>query len=385
MGKMQMHRARELVAFSLDQHQEFWIWVDEASEKIIGAYNPAEGLDTIQVKGSILPNAEGDNPIEVLFPQVTALLDPSEKLLSDANGLFQKSALLNKNPKIVLENDFVAVFNNAKTSREYIVDPALALDSVNIDQGPSLEDRNAFYWVMQARKFVVENLKYDGMNYKLGVYTNYGDHLDNAFFMPLTKTLSLGAGGKFLKNTALSKDVVIHEFGHAVTQAIYGTVQSYEFNAMNEAFSDYLAATITNDPLIADGSMQERTGMKYLRTVENDFEFPKSFSGVKFHEDGQMFSGALWDIRKSLGQAATDQLVHEARLAQAKTIPEFLLHLLDIDERADDHNPWTPSKNNAVIWKSFMRHGLVSDVSFTKAPDENLTIPWKRPGCFSLD
>ncbi len=303
------------------------------------------------------------------------------------NGNFDRSLLAVEGTQIVLENEFVSVFNNAKSTRGFQVDPTNLSDSMNIDNGPSPEDRNAYYWIMVARKFLADELKFNGLNYKLGVFTNYGNRLDNAFFMPLTKTLSFGAGGTMFKNTALARDIVIHELGHAVTAAIYGTIQNFEFNAMNEAFSDYFAAEITNDPEIGNGAMQERTGMKYLRTLDNEFVFPKDFTGVKFHSDGQMFSGALWDLRKAVGAKLVDQMVHEARLAQAKTVSEFMLELLVIDEKTDDKDPWTASKNNEAIWKAFQKHGLVSNIRFSPAPAEDLTTPWKRPsiGCLSVN
>jgi len=82
--------------------------------------------------------------------------------------------------------------------------------------------------------------------------------------------------------------------GHAVTHDIYGLKATYEFSAMNEAFSDYLAAAITNDPLIADGAMQNE---EFMRRLDNDMVWPKSALGISFNRDGQLFSGALWNMR----------------------------------------------------------------------------------------
>jgi hypothetical protein len=363
------------------------LWLDEDSEKILGFYDAAHRLDSLQATGTIVPNAPGDMVREVFFPRITGILSDNAKVVADAHGQMPRSVLQSAGLKILLENEFISVVSNASKLREYPVDLSkLASDSsaFSINDGPSLEERNVFYWLTQARKYVVEQLKFEAMGYQLAAYTHYGHDYDNAFFMPTLKTLSFGTGGKILKNTALSRDVIIHEFGHAVTQEIYGTYASYEFNAMNEAFSDYLAAAVTNDPVIAEGAMQERTLKKHLRTIENQMVYPTHFSGKSFHEDGQMFSAALWDLRKTLGAERTDAMVHEARLAQAKTISEFLRELLVIDEREDDQNPFTSSKNERAIWKAFKNHGLVSDVRFQKAPTENLTLPWKREGCLGV-
>ncbi len=378
--------AQELVTFSDLNEREVWRWIDETSGQVIALHDPAQSFDDdqVQVTGTIVPNTAGDKLIEAFFPNITAF-SGVDKIIANHLGQFKKSTLKKPDTKIILENEFFSVVSNAKKDREFNVDASKVneLTKIDISEGPSIEERNVFYWLMFARDYLANKLKYDGMKYRLDAYTNYGHEFDNAFFMPLTKTLSFGAGGKFLKNTALSRDIVIHEFGHAVTQDIYGTVVNYEFNAMNEAFSDFLAASITNDPLVAEGALQERVNRPYLRTVLNTFVYPKDFSGKAFHEDGQMFSGALWDLRQNLGASKVEQMVHEARLAQAKTIAEFLKELLAIDEDQDDQNPFTASKNERAIWKAFKDHGLVSDVEFKEAPKENLTIPWKS-GCLEV-
>jgi hypothetical protein len=208
-----------------------------------------------------------------------------------------------------------------------------------------------------------------------------GMEMDNAYFNPLfsklgAPVLAFGVGKNVLRNTALARDVVIHEFGHAVTWKIYGMKANYEFSAMNEAFSDYLAATMTDNPTIGEGSMVK---MPYLRTVENDLVYPKNFDGGYFHVDGQLFSGALWEIRKQLGDFA-DILIHEARLSQADTIAEFMAAMMHADDLLDPKrdDKWaTLSPNFHVIRKAFLKKGLNSLVRFGQKPPEDLTMPWR--------
>ncbi|MBN8555511.1 MAG: hypothetical protein J0L93_08715 [Deltaproteobacteria bacterium] len=385
----QVFAAREFVLYSTEQQMEFWIWADENTGEAIGAYNPASGARQLQVVGTVLPNAPGDELFMVAFPELTATFGDKEKIAADGTGNFRfDSNSENKGFKVTLENPFLSVFNNAKPDTAYAVQDIskfpgdkIVLDGGDQEVGPSLEDRNIYYWVMQARKFLHEKLNFDKMDYQLVAFANYGEKFDNAFFMPLMKTLSFGAGSMYFKNTALSRDVVIHEFGHAVTFEIYGNQPGYEFGAMNEAFSDYLAATITDNPDIGENSilpalMERRGGHPYLRTVENKLVFPKDFLGTAFHDDGQMFGGALWNLRKTLGADVADKLIHEARLAQAKSIQEFIRELLIVD-KGNDSNPYTPSKNERAIWNAFRSHGLNSTTRFDeKNPD--LTTPWRR-------
>ncbi len=375
---------------------EVVLWIDHATGRALAAWNPSEALMDesmrgLKIVGRVVPDRPEDKPAPLTFSSLTAILEDGSKLLSDTQGAFDRALLEgSKSFTLSLEHPTLVVKDAKRSTGSWSVDHEQfsQADSLNMDLGPtSLEERNIFYWLVEARRYLREQLKYDGMQTRILAIANYGENFDNAFFMPLTKSLAFGQGSRVLKNTSLSRDIVMHEYGHAVTYQIYGAVGGYEFSAMNEAFSDYLAASITNEPLIADGAMMPSFGRDYLRTVENTMVYPADFKGTRFHEDGQMFSGALWDLRKKIGAQLADEMVHEARLAQAKSIKEFLLELLKIDEaKRDDGDPFTPSPNSRAIWNSFRAHGLDKVTSWKEAK-EDLTIPWKRPkpntlGCF---
>lgn len=384
----QVFLAKEYTLYSIEDQLEIWLWIDQASGEILGAYNPAARAMPMKVVGTISPHAPSDPLIDAIFPSVTAILADQSRVVADMGAIIDVEKLRGTNAKVILENAYVSVVNNAKKdSALHLTDELLKQDHLNIDAGPAPEERNIYYWIMAARKFLHEKLNFDGMNYQLVATANFGERFDNAFFMPLTKTLSFGAGGLYFKNTALARDIVIHEFGHAVTFEIYGMQDGYEFRAMDEAMSDYFAAEITNDPQIGMGALLpaliQRRGTEYLRTVDNDFVYPKDFLGNSFHDDGQMFSGSLWKLRKAIGSELADKMIHEARLAQAKSIREFLLELLVIDEKTDDANPLTASRHERAIWQAFRAHGLNSKTEFIEGKKEDLTIPWKREGCLA--
>lgn len=385
---LKVFRAKEITLFSTEDQLELWLWIDQDSGEMLGAYNPAAHMAPMKVVGTVSPHSPSDTLIDAIFPSVSALFNSKETVNADAQGYFDREKLFGKSAKVVLENPFVSVLNNAKAdSAVHLSDDMLKQTELNIDQGPAPEERNIYYWIMEARKFLHEKLNFDGMNYQLVATANFGERFDNAFFMPMTKTLSFGAGGIYFKNTAMARDIVMHEFGHAVTFEIYGMQNGYEFRAMDEAMSDYFAAEITNEPKIGQGALLpaliQRRGTEYLRTAENNFVYPKDYLGDSFHDDGQIFSGSLWNLRKAVGAEVADRMIHEARLAQAKSIREFLLELLVIDERSDDSNPLTASKHERAIWKSFLDHGINSRTQFIEGEKEDLTIPWKREGCLA--
>ncbi len=373
--KLEIHPATQWAIRSTDAPHEFYLWVDQETEELLGAHLASITAETFSVQGKASPNAPGDTPLEFNLPFVSAFVG-EDKIEANAMGVFQKNLFHGSQAKIKLENRFLSVVDNKRSVSELPLDLSQDIETVHMNDGASLEETNIYYWIMETRKFLKEKLKYEGLDYQLVAIANFGERLDNAFFMPLTKTLQFGAGNIFLKNTALSRDIIIHEFGHAFTHAIYGLQGGYEFSSMNEAFSDYLAATVTDNPEIAEGAMHERTGMPYLRNVENELHFSKNFLGKSFHTDSQLFSGALWNLRESIGQQEADVLIHEARLAQAKTVSEFLRELLVADENTDDQDWKTHSPYFKEILVAFQSHGLWFHTRFTEYK-EDLTIPWK--------
>jgi vibriolysin len=74
---------------------------------------------------------------------------------------------------------------------------------------------------------------------------HYGDSYNNAFWDAGARALAFGdCDGVTCSPLASGRDVVAHEFTHAVTGATAGLVYSNESGALNEAFSDVFAAAV---------------------------------------------------------------------------------------------------------------------------------------------
>ncbi|MGE0548791.1 MAG: hypothetical protein AB7O24_23945 [Kofleriaceae bacterium] len=150
---------------------------------------------------------------------------------------------------------------------------------------------------------------------------NQFGYLENAAFGPLnelpggvmlpdplnapTMFFGQGAQGDF----AYEGNVAYHEFGHGMFHFIgsrtsnaktypdeLGTDPSQ--GAMDEAFADYFAATITGDPSIGNYV----GGGTEFRTADNAKTCPNDITGEE-HDDSEPLSGALWTIRKALSDA----------------------------------------------------------------------------------
>lgn len=140
------------------------------------------------------------------------------------------------------------------------------------------------------------------------------------------------------RDFAYDGDVVFHEFMHAITTSLVGKLNSLgldqwgintEPGSLNEAWADYFAAAFTNDPNVGEyASIKGGYGETSLRKIENEASCPKDTIG-EIHNDGLIWSGALWEIRslvdKTFGQDKAiefDKAVL-ASLAQAATDESF--------------------------------------------------------------
>jgi hypothetical protein len=145
---LQVFRAKEMTLFSTEDQLELWFWVDESTGELLGTYNPAVGLAPMKIVGSISPHSPSDKLIEAFFPSVTAILSDRSKISADADAVIDREKLLGMNGKVVLENPFVSVVDNAKPdSTVHLSDELLKQESLNIDSGPSPEERNIYYWI----------------------------------------------------------------------------------------------------------------------------------------------------------------------------------------------------------------------------------------------
>jgi hypothetical protein len=155
----------------------------------------------------------------------------------------------------------------------------------------------------------------------------HGTAEDNSWYSPGLRRLTFGTGGV---DDAQDAEVILHEFGHAIQDAIcpdFG--QSAEAAAMGEGFGDYLAATFfaaKKPPILrpcvaswdAMGASEPldvgQTEPPALRRVDSTLTY-ESFDHrpqADEHVNGQIWSAVLWSIRGALGRRVADRLILES-------------------------------------------------------------------------
>lgn len=140
------------------------------------------------------------------------------------------------------------------------------------------------------------------------------------------------------KDFAYDGDVVFHEFMHAITTSLISKINSLgldewgihsEPGALNEAWADYFAASFTDDPNIGEYSSSEQGYSEIsLRNLDNNYTCPNNIIG-EMHNDGLVWSGALWEIRSYIKKHHPTSMIKEfdravlSSLAQADIKENF--------------------------------------------------------------
>ena len=174
----------------------------------------------------------------------------------------------------------------------------------------------AYYWVTEAQKYI-QSLGFGTTRRPINEESQdirinqYG--VDNSFSTDKFDELRFGKGGV---DDAEDAEVILHEYGHAIH-----VTQNFNFGgeggAISEGFADYWAVTVSDhiSPTPDEACVADWDSVSYtskvphcLRRVDPDLHYPKDLNG-EVHHDGQIWSRALWDIRKALGPGTADTVI----------------------------------------------------------------------------
>jgi hypothetical protein len=144
-----------------------------------------------------------------------------------------------------------------------------------------------------------------------------GTRDDNSWYSPGERTLTFGTGDI---DDAEDGETVLHEFGHALQDAIcpdFG--QTQEAAAMGEGFGDYLAASFFaakkpdayRDTVMSwDGARGDGIppGVRRLDCALTYESFDHGANADE-HDNGQIWSATLWDIWNALTRRVADRII----------------------------------------------------------------------------
>ncbi len=219
-----------------------------------------------------------------------------------------------------------------------------------------LDESNIFYHMGVARKSIKAiDPSFTGVDYSMPAVARRDIEAADSYYDGWG--LSFGEGdGTTCRNLAHFADNIYHEFAHAVTHNIYPDdllPDSGQTGAMDEAWSDYFACTITNEPMIGEGGML--IGSPWLRNMDNNLSVPEDLHLDVYRNSG-IFGAGLWSLRVLLGKDLADHLIHFARFNLAGSFLDYYEDLLITDDTDSNLQNGTP--HMLEIAKAFGPHGI---------------------------
>jgi len=185
----------------------------------------------------------------------------------------------------------------------------------------AFEEVMVYYYVDSVHSYLQQIGEGGLLNYPVPAHAHYYA-VANAFWD--FDGLHFGDGTlSYPIDTAEDADVIIHEYGHAIhgDEGLFNGWVSEEMGAFSEGFSDYLAASFLDQGAPGTlGCLSEWFGYglgypggTYPYCMRNTFStkhYPEDKTG-EVHDDGEMWSAALWRLRTSLGKGVVDRLAIE--------------------------------------------------------------------------
>jgi Zn-dependent metalloprotease len=188
-----------------------------------------------------------------------------------------------------------------------------------------------------------------------------GQRDDNSHYSPSDKDLTFGTGGV---DDAEDAEIILHEYGHAIQDdQLPGFGASDEGGAMGEGFGDFLAASFFSDvkpkemkPTVGNWDATAYSGDEppYLRRLDSNKKYPKDIKG-EVHDDGEIWSACLWELRAALGRATAEKLViaHHFLLSRDSGFEDGANGLITADKNLNK------GANEKVIRDVFVRRGIL--------------------------
>ncbi len=231
-------------------------------------------------------------------------------------------------------------------------------------------------------------------DHPLDAITNVQAHVDlcdqwamiaNAAFVPdgaieqLGFDLDLGIEGDAIvfsgttsRNFSYDAAVIYHEYTHAMlgaTRLNAAFLDDQGINnlpgALNEAYADYFAGTITDESAVGNYALNDIEGITICgfqlggggnagRDMQVDKTCPFDLT-AEVHADSEIFSSALWEIREALGHADADRVILSAVLSLTEA-SDFTIAAEATIAQAEE---LLGEAARATVEKSFTDRGLI--------------------------
>ena len=171
-----------------------------------------------------------------------------------------------------------------------------------------------YYFLDYAQRYI-QSLGFSSVNNRQQVFSVDRYKKDNSSYDSSKKTITYGTGGV---DDAEDAEVIWHEYGHSIQDnQVPGFGTSLEAASIGEGFGDYWAGSVGaqlsggfQDLCIADWDAisYSTTSPPCLRRLDSTKHYPEDIVG-DVHDDGEIWSAALWKIRTAIGAVKSDTVI----------------------------------------------------------------------------
>jgi Zn-dependent metalloprotease len=257
------------------------------------------------------------NPVATL--QNENLTDQNDKNAAVPNAAYKSVTLTNLDGSGFLHGNFATITDPVNKQ------PQSATNTFVFNRANNhFEQVMAYYSVTETQKYI-HSIGFTDVNNEPQDLITTGFTDDNSFYDPDTDSITFGTGGV---DDAEDAEVIWHEYGHAIQDAqVPGFGSTEEAGAIGEGFGDWWAMIMSSrvqpdtakTPLacVADwDSTSYTTDVPHcLRRTDTNLTFADRDGEV--HDDGQIWSRALFDVFKAFGRDKAAKLVLEAQFSYA--------------------------------------------------------------------
>ena len=250
---------------------------------------------------------------------------------------------------------------------------------VDFDNDANIRERSAYFHVNIIHDHHKTYLPaFTGMDWSLPTNVDVTGTC-NAFYDG--SSINFYAEGGGCQSYANLGEVVYHEYGHGINDNFYQSLGSnFNNGAIGEGYADVWGLSVTEDPILAEGSDLVDSTL-YIRRYDQDPKvYPTDILG-EVHADGEIIAGAWWDTYVLLG----NDMVHTMTLFadaypglqataadgnEGVAFRDVLLDVLAADDDDADITNGTPN-GNAIV-EAFAIHGitLISNATLIHDPIE---------------
>lgn len=354
-------------------------YVDAVTGDLLYRDNETKDAINLKVVGSVYADGYLNPARSVGLPYVTAKIGTATTLLANDTGFFSSATLpLPSTATITLEGQWSKVrsapHSNATPSFTKSITALGGSDSFKSTGIASSRHLNAYYHVNTVHDHMKKmyGSSFTGMDYALATNVDVTGTC-NAFFTGASgSSINFFPAGGGCESFAEIRDVVYHEYGHAIVSRMY--TGGMTNGGLNEGQADVWGMSITGDSILARGSSTGAPG-SFIRRYDVDYKvYPTDLVG-QVHADGEIIAGAWWDYSKNVGSTDSmaklfaETLLNEkpdgANGTEGIVYYEMLIGALVNDD--DDANLANGTPHMPEIVKAFAKHGiyLLQDVKVT--------------------